>query len=124
MALRIHFEVIESQNNLKEVITHFKKNLYFPRYSRVPTLQVMYTTYTALSLWNVPTVPGVTPTNSHGHISELDQMLIEYTYFMVRIALIIRYLKLLNRFPLSGLVINLLSSHSRVTTPQSPLSCL
>ena len=64
-----------------------------------------FTNYTAFSICNLSTVPGVTPTHSCGHISEWDLTLIEYTYFLVRMTSMIRSLNFLNRFPWSCLVI-------------------
>ena len=69
------------------------------------TTYTAYKTYTAFSVWNLSTVPGVTPTHSCVHISEWDQILIEYTYLMVVMTPMIRSLNFLNRFPWSGLVI-------------------
>ena len=35
-----YLRFIESQNDFKEVVTHFQKYVYFPRYSGVRTVQV------------------------------------------------------------------------------------
>ena len=58
-----------------------------------------------LQYWNLSTVPGVTLTNSCGHIYEWGQTFIQYTYLLVGMNPMIRYLNFLNGFPWSGLVI-------------------
>ena len=73
-----------------------------------------------LQYWNLSTVPGVTLTNSCGHIYEWGQTLIEYTYLLFGMTPMIRSLNFLNRFPWSGLVIKspvtpFVGNHSTVT---------
>ena len=56
------------------------------------TAYTAYMTYMAFSTWYLSTVPGVTPTHSCGQISEWDQTLIEYTYFLFGMTPMIMYL--------------------------------
>ena len=85
------------------------------------TTYTAYKDYRSFSNWKLSTVTGVTPTHSCGKISEWDQTLIEYTYFLVIMTPMIRSLDFLNIFPWSDLVIKSLvitsvGHHSTVTS--------